>query len=137
MTTVTVSPKLRLRSLWLSIGYLLVTTVLYLSLTSKLPIEMGSLFDYEDKLYHALAYFILMAWFAQIYHQGNQRIIIALIFTVMGLMVEYLQSLNPARYAEFGDMVANAAGVLLGFSLTLSNAKNILQRVEKIIFSVS
>jgi VanZ family protein len=136
MVTVIVSPELRLRLLWLSIGYLLVATVLYLSLTSKLPIEIGGLFDYEDKLYHAVAYFILMAWFAQIYHQSNQRIIIALIFTVMGLMVEYLQSLNPARYAEFGDMIANAAGVILGFSLTLSSAKNILQRVEKIIFPV-
>ena len=131
-----VSPELKLRTLWLVIGYLLVSIVLYLSLTSKPPVEMGGLFEFEDKVYHAIAYFVLMAWFAQIYHKGNQRIFIALIFTVMGLGVEYLQSLNPARYAEFGDMVANATGVILGFSLTLTDAKYILQRVEKIIVPV-
>jgi VanZ family protein len=127
---------LKLRNLWLAIGYLLVIFVLYQSLSSH-PIAMSGLFDYEDKLYHVLAYFTLMTWFAQIYHQRTQRIIIALLFVFMGLMVEYLQSLNPNRYAEFGDMVANVTGVVLGFALTVSAAKNILLRVEKQFFSAS
>ncbi len=127
-----VFPELRLRYWWLTIGYLLVVLVLYLSLTSE-PIEMTGLFDSEDKLYHALAYFTLMAWFAQIYHQSMQRIAIALVFVFMGLTLEYLQSLNPNRYAEFGDMLANVTGVALGFSLTLSDAKNLLLRIEKLI----
>lgn len=130
MLVATVYPDLKLRNLWLVIGFLLVAFVLYQSLSSH-PVAMSGMFDYEDKLYHALAYFTLMAWFSQIYHQAVQRVIIALLFVFMGLMVEYLQSLNPDRYAEFGDMVANVTGVFLGFVLTLSAAKNILVRVEK------
>lgn len=123
-------PVLKLRVLWLFIGFALIALVLYLSLTSN-PVAMAGMFRYEDKLYHALAYFTLMAWFSQLYHQAAQRIIIALLFVFMGLMVEYLQSLNPDRYAEFGDMVANVTGVMLGFVLTQTAAKNILLRVEK------
>ena len=129
MVVATVYPDLKLRNLWLAIGYLLVGFVLFQSLSSH-PIAMSGLFDYEDKLFHALAYFTLMAWFAQIYHLRTQRIVIALLFIFMGLMVEYLQSLNPDRYAEFGDMVANVTGVVLGFTLTMSAARNILLRVE-------
>lgn len=129
MVVATVYPDLKLRNLWLAIGYLLVGFVLFQSLSSH-PIAMSGLFDYEDKLFHALAYFTLMAWFAQIYHLRTQRIVIALLFVFMGLMVEYLQSLNPDRYAEFGDMVANVTGVVLGFTLTMSAARNILLRVE-------
>ena len=133
MSVATVYPDLKLRNLWLVIGCLLVAFVLYQSLSSH-PKVMSGMFHYEDKLYHALAYFTLMAWFSQIYHQAVQRIIIALLFVFMGLMVEYLQSLNPYRSAEFWDMVANVIGVMLGFVLTLSAAKNILLRVEKQIF---
>jgi len=126
-------PDLKLRFLWLAIGYALIALVLYLSLTSE-PIEMSGLFAYQDKLYHALAYFILMAWFSQIYHHRFQRNMIAVILVIMGLTLEYLQSLDPNRFAEFGDMVANVTGVALGFAVALSNAKNILLRVEKLLF---
>ncbi len=125
-------PDLKLRFLWLTIGYALVLLVLYMSLTSE-PIDMVGLFAYEDKLYHAFAYFTLMAWFSQIYHQRLQRNIIAVVFILMGLTLEYLQSLNPNRYAEFGDMVANVTGVALGFALALTSVKNTLLRIEKFI----
>ena len=36
--------------------------------------------------------------------------------------------------AEVGDMVANTTGVVLGFSIALSGAKNILLKIEKIWF---
>jgi len=126
-------PDLRLRYLWLTIGFVLVVLVIYLSLTGE-PIAMVGLFAYEDKLYHAFAYFTLMAWFSQIYHHRFQRNMLAVIFILMGLTMEYLQSLNPNRFAEFGDMAANVAGVGLGFAVTLSGAKNVLVRIEKLIF---
>ena len=60
-------PELKLRFLWLAIGYSLVILVVFLSLTSN-PVDTGLNFPYEDKLYHAFAYFVIMAWFSQIYH---------------------------------------------------------------------
>ncbi len=126
------SPELKLRLLWLAIGYALVVLVIYLSLTST-PIEMGVYFSFEDKLYHALAYFTLMAWFSQIYHSHKQRIILVVVFVLMGLSLELLQSLNPNRFAEYGDMAANTAGAALGFVVTLSGVKNTLLRLEELI----
>ena len=127
--SVEVAPDLKFRLLWLTIGYALVAIVTYLSLTSD-PIDTGLQFPYEDKVYHALAYFTLMAWFAQIYHGRIQRYLIAIIFIVMGCSFEFLQSLDANRYAEFADIVANTLGVVVGFSLTLTEVKNTLVKVE-------
>ena len=123
------SPDLKFRFLWLTIGYVLVAVVTFLSLTSD-PIDTGLQFPYEDKIYHAFAYFTLMAWFAQIYHGKNQRYLIAIVFITMGCSFEYLQSLDVNRYAEFADIVANVSGVLAGFFLTLTEAKNTLVKIE-------
>lgn len=128
-----VCPELKLRYLWIVTGYMLVALVLFLSLTSN-PIDTGMSFPYQDKLYHAFAYFTLMFWFSQIYHDSFQRKMIAVIFILMGIMLEYLQSFDPQRFAEFGDMVANTSGVVLGFLLALSGAKNILLKIEKVLF---
>ncbi len=125
-------PDLRFRFLWLAIGYSLVMLVFFLSLTSS-PVDMGMHFAYEDKLYHAFAYFTLMIWFAQIYHDRLQRNMIALVFVIMGLGLEYLQSFDPARMAEFGDMLANTSGVILALMLSLTKVKNILVTIEKLI----
>ncbi|MCK5395269.1 MAG: VanZ family protein [Gammaproteobacteria bacterium] len=125
-------PDLRLRSLWLVIGYALVALVVFLSLTSD-PVDTGLHFPYEDKVYHAFAYFTLMVWFAQIYHGKSQRYMIAAILISMGFAFEFLQSFNPNRYAELGDMVANVSGVILGFSITLTSVKNTLLKIEDMI----
>ena len=128
-----VCPELKLRFLWIATGYMLVALVLFLSLTSN-PIDTGMRFLYQDKLYHAFAYFTLMFWFSQIYHDSFQRKMIAVMLILMGIMLEYLQSFDPKRFAEIGDMVANTSGVVLGFLLALSGAKNILLKIEKVLF---
>jgi VanZ family protein len=125
-------PDLRLRFLWLSIGYALVALVVYLSLTSS-PVDLDVSLPYEDKVFHALAYFTLMAWFSQIYHTRFQRNLVALAFVVMGISLEFIQSFDPDRYFEFADMIANATGVALGFSIALTGAKNILLTIEKVL----
>ncbi len=124
-------PDLKLRFLWLAIGYALVMLVVFLSLTSD-PVSLDMDFPNQDKLFHALAYFALMAWFSQIYHDRFQRNMIALVFIFMGVTLEYLQGFDPNRYFEFADMVANSVGVALGFAVALTGAKNILLKVEKI-----
>ena len=125
-------PDLKLRLLWLSIGYGLVALVVYLSLTSS-PVDMETGLPYEDKVFHAFAYFILMAWFSQIYHDKFQRNMIAVIFVFMGMTLEYLQSFDANRYSEFADLIANTAGVALGLAIALTGAKNILLNIEKVL----
>ncbi|NNL06456.1 MAG: hypothetical protein HKO86_01940, partial [Gammaproteobacteria bacterium] len=56
-----VNPDLRYRRLWLFIGYALVAMVIYLSLTSS-PVHIDTELPYQDKLFHALAYFALTFW---------------------------------------------------------------------------
>jgi VanZ family protein len=123
-------PYLKFRFIWLFIGYLLISLVVYLSLTSN-PVDVEPSFPYEDKFFHCLAYFVLMAWFAQIYHHNLQRNMIALAFVIMGVALEYLQSFDPARMSEFADMVANSTGVILGLMLALTKAKFTLLNFER------
>ena len=125
-------PDLKLRFLWLTIGYALVVLVVFLSLTSS-PVDMEMGFPYEDKVFHALAYFTLMTWFSQIYHDKFQRNMIAVVFVFMGVTLEYLQGFDANRYFEFADMIANSIGVALGFSIALTSAKNTLLNIEKVL----
>ena len=123
-------PDLKLRFLWLTIGYALVALVVFLSLTSS-PVDLELGFPYQDKLFHAIAYFTLMAWFSQIYHDKFQRNMIAVVLVFMGVTLEYLQSFDANRYSEIADIVANITGVALGLALALTDAKNTLLRIEK------
>lgn len=125
-------PELKLRFLWLLIGYALIVLIVFLSLTSN-PVDMGMSFPYEDKVYHAFAYFVVMAWFAQIYHERFQRNMIALFLIFMGITLEYLQSFDANRMADASDIVANVTGVVLGYLLALSCIKNCLLKIENLL----
>ena len=129
-----VHPDIRFKALWFFTGVALVALVVYLSLTSS-PIDTGLDFPYQDKLYHAFAYFVLMAWFGQIYNPTLQRIMFAVLFVVRGLAMEYMKSFDPKRMTEFADMVANTTGVLIGYMLMATAFKNVLLNIERKIFS--
>ena len=106
---------LRLRRLWLFIGWMLVATVCYLSLTPKPPkIDI----EFSDKISHFIAYASMMGWFAQVYFKHQTRLFYALGFICMGVAIEFLQGLGPTRLFEYADMLANTAGVLVAFLIT-------------------
>jgi VanZ family protein len=129
---------LHYRGLWLLIGYLLLGLIVYLSVTSQ-PVELDLDFPYQDKVMHMFAYFALMAWFVQIYHIKKQRIYHAVAFILLGVVMEFIQSFDPARMAEFADMAANTAGVVsaallsryAGFRCLLQRAEAVLMKNEK------
>lgn len=124
-----INPEFKYKQLWLAVGYGLVLLVVYLSVTSQPPeIDLG--FKFQDKVFHALAYFSLMFWFAQIYHVKKQRFLFALFFIALGVAMEGIQSLDPERYAEFDDIVANTFGVAIGMLLTKKSLKNLLAKFE-------
>lgn len=95
--------------LWRLLGWALVIAVVYLSLTPRPP-DTGVQFG--DKIGHLAAYAALMGWWLQI-HRRPERL--ALIFVLMGLALELLQSLGGARTGDIFDMAANSAGVGLGW----------------------
>jgi glycopeptide antibiotics resistance protein len=63
---------------------------------------------------------MLMYWFAQLY---AKRLFYALGFIAMGVALEFIQGMTPYRTFEYFDMVANAAGVLLGWALANTTPK--------------
>lgn len=106
---------LRLHYGWLTIGWLLVGLVVFLSLTSEplTPID----FQLSDKFAHLLAYFTLQFWFAQLYPQTRQRAYWFVVLLLLGVSIEGLQGLIPHRFMEWADLLANSLGLVLGWLL--------------------
>ena len=97
------------RPLWLAIGWSLVLVVTVLSL---MPVQQLPEVSYNDKIGHLLAYFSMMAWFGQI-HERRPTPVFALL--AMGALLEVLQGWSGYRDMSGLDMLANAAGVALGW----------------------
>lgn len=108
--------SLRYRNLWLSVGWGLVILIIYLSLTTHPPQPSVEL-PFGDKIGHALAYFTLMSWFAQIYPTSQHRILIAISCILLGGSLEILQGIGGIRVADWWDFLANSTGVLLGWGI--------------------
>ena len=125
-----VNPDLRYRRLWLFIGYGLIATVVYLSLTGT-PVQIDTGLPYQDKLMHALAYFALTFWFLQIYHIRHHRFGWVVFFIGLGLLLEYLQGFDPNRYSETGDMLANALGAVVAVMLSATRLRFMLVNFER------
>jgi VanZ family protein len=126
------NPELHYRRLWLIIGYGLVALVVYLSLTSS-PVQFDADIPYQDKLFHALAYFSLTFWFMQIYHIRRHVLWWVIFFLSLGLLLEYLQGFDPRRYREIGDMIANTLGVAAGVGLSMTPLRYTLVKLERYI----
>ncbi len=119
---------LKYNLLWLSIGYLMVVFVIYSSLsTSEVVLEI----KLSDKLMHVLGYFGLMGWFMQIYRGKRAGFLLAMIFIVMGVSLEFLQDLGGERYFEVADMFANTLGVLIAWALSYTPVAGILLWFER------
>ena len=114
------------KKLWLLIGGALVVLLLYGSLApaKALPPLGGS-----DKLWHAGSYFVLMAYFSQIYWRVSERLLIAAALIALGVAIEFIQPYVNREFDWF-DALANGVGVLVAFLLSLSPLSSILQYVD-------
>ncbi|MDO6460515.1 VanZ family protein [Granulosicoccaceae sp. 1_MG-2023] len=116
--------------LWLLLGALLVCLIFYLSLTSSgLPVPR---FSNADKVFHLLAYGALMGWFVQIFHHHKGRLLIASMFVLMGVAIEFLQAMHPMRHFDVLDMLANFTGVMLALLAGMTWLDSILVRLERL-----
>ena len=129
MTTRDLLPgHLRVRRLWLVLGWMLVLLVVYLSLT---PAPIALEIHQGDKFSHALAYLVLMSWFANLYETPVERISLTAGFIAMGITLEFVQGLVGYRSFEVADMGAGAAGVASGWLLAPPRAPNYLGLAER------
>ncbi len=123
------------RKLWLSLGWLLVGAVIYLSLTPRLPPEALRFLN-ADKIGHLLAYAILMAWFCQLFWHMNERLKLGLAFATMGIALEFVQGLIGYRYFDYADMLANVLGVVAGWMLIKTRFRYSLSWLDRYISAI-
>ncbi|MDX1812957.1 MAG: VanZ family protein [Gammaproteobacteria bacterium] len=123
--------ELTYRLQWNIIGWLLVILIIYLSLTPNPPVIVT--FPHVDKIEHLLAYGVLMAWFGQIVTSVIKQISLVIGLCLLGVSLEFLQGWTGYRDFEYTDMVADTAGVLLGWWVSRFWCKGWLIRVDKFI----
>lgn len=100
-----------IRRHWLAITLcnLLAITLLSLWPVESLPAVPGS-----DKAHHLLAYAVLV--FPSALHKFRHRLLLGLLFLVWSGAIELIQP-HVNRYGEWWDLAANAAGLVLGYSV--------------------
>lgn len=120
---------LRYSKVWIALGIFLLGTIVFLSVVD-IPRSVKSVM-LHDKVAHMIAYASLMAWFSQIFKHDLTRVLLAGMFLLLGVGVEFLQALTPTRQFEYLDMVANASGVLLAWALSYTWIGSILEWFER------
>ena len=122
-------PEFKMPLLWLALGWGLIGLVAFLSLVPAPPMDLD--FDSSDKVGHLLAYGALMVWFGQIYMTFRRQAVLAAGFCALGVLLEFLQGWGGARMFDPADMLANTAGVALGWWLTRGWFAGILLRLDQ------
>lgn len=120
---------LRYARYWVLFGLLMVATVVYLTLEA--PSGRIGRIPNLDKAYHFVAFLSLTLWFAALVERrGYWAVSIALF--LLGIAIEIGQHVMAlGRSAEFLDVVADTAGILVGIVLSLAIRDSWLQRVER------
>lgn len=119
-----------LRHLWLwrGVGRALILASITVALLPAPP-GMGRI-AFGDKIAHAVAFALLMLWYAQIYAGHRDRVRCASGLAAVGFAIELLQSLVPYRSADGWDLVADCVGVAIGLLLARTRLGNLLNRFE-------
>lgn len=112
---------------WLSLGWLLVLSVI---IGSLVPGEMLQGVTLNDKIMHAGSYFVLMVWFAGLY-QRSKHPVVAAVLIALGIVLDMLQGATRTRTFDLEDIGADAAGVLAGLLLSIWFFEGWCLRVER------
>lgn len=130
---------LRYAPQWRIASILLLLAVLIATLAPAVwfwqdKIELVSWLSAFDKWAHVITFAILTVWFSGQYRPRSYwRIAVGL--TVFGVLIEICQRLVGYRSAEFGDLVADGVGILVGLAIALSGVGGWSLRIESWINS--
>ena len=110
---------LRFRRYWIAANCLLIFAVTSLTIVPAIlaPIPLTDV-PGIDKWLHAITFAILALWFTGQYARSSYWKIAAGLIAY-GAAIEIGQSMIPYRTAEWGDLAADVAGVLLGVVIAL------------------
>jgi VanZ family protein len=89
----------------------------------------------NDKVSHLLTYFILTGWFGLL---ARNRIILSWTVVALiayGMIIELLQGQTVYRFAEWGDVIANSVGCILGATLYFSPLRRLFHFVDAALAS--
>lgn len=119
---------LHLFALWYVIGLGILVYIVYATLAPHPALMFSS---WSDKFYHFAGYFILTAWYTQLYKISRYRHLLVLLFVCLGILLECAQLFVNERSFELLDMVANAAGVCSAWLLMRGRLSSMLLQVEQ------
>ena len=119
----TTAPRLRWLPLWRGLGWLLLISIITLSLMPAPPHAPGG-----DKLHHFLAYFGLMLLFSQ-WHERRYYSLLALAFMTLGIAIELVQPIT-GRYFSWLDMLANSSGAFIAWFIARGKSGRMLVGFE-------
>lgn len=124
--------NLRYQNVWIFIGCFMIAFVVFETLTSS-PIKPG--FKISDKFMHIVGYFGMMGWFVQIFQKNRERLVLAIGFVILGIMLEFIQGWGGVRQYEVADMLANTTGVIAAWILAKTRFSRILLAIELALFN--
>ena len=111
-------PLLLPQPVWRLALWLCLAAILLLALMGKPPRALNTGWDKSN---HALAFAVLAFIALNAY---RQQVVLALAgLLTYGGMIELLQSLTPKRSGEWGDLLADAVGLALGYGLAMAAAR--------------
>ncbi len=122
---------LRLSNLWQTIGYLIILSIIVLSLIPN-PEEVTP-FSASDKVLHVIAYAVSMFWFGLCFRRGRLYVI-GIILLVLGIVIEIVQGQTGYREMSLYDIFANITGIVIGLLLSFSRLSWTLHYFEKLLF---
>jgi VanZ family protein len=92
-------------------------------------VKILSWFQNSDKWLHAMTFFILALWFAGQYRRPSYwRIAAGLL--LFGFMIEFCQLMVGYRSADWLDIGANTAGIIIGLAVATAGLGGWSLRVE-------
>jgi len=124
--------SLRLSKEWLTLGWLMVCVLVYLSLNPSPP-ELPE-FPLSDKATHLLSYTWIMLWFGFIYKPGAKYLLLGLTLILLGVILEILQGASGYRSMEVSDASFNGLGVFAGWLLARTRLSSTLLWTERLIY---
>lgn len=118
---------------WLALWVLALVVVAVGSLLP--PSALPEAPQVSDKLVHVAMYFVLMAAAVQLFASPRALVTVAFSLAAFGLLLEVAQgTLTTTRMFEWGDVLANTVGVVLGLGLAATPLARSLVWLEHRVF---
>ena len=118
--------SLRYGRMWLVTGLVLLLAGLVTALSPSPTIVDGMI---NDKFLHAAAFLFFMLWFGGVFKPRYAPLLVVGL-SLYGLLIELLQSLTPTRQADFFDLIADVAAVLMGWVLSAAGFSRWCAKME-------